>query len=100
MVTMVGIGVGTGGLIFTERGSGAVAVVRTRSRFITRGRQQQRGLFTLGLFFVNSLDILLTPASMIFSERRGAAVADTITIYYEGGGSSSGGLFTLGLFFC
>jgi hypothetical protein len=46
-------------------------MVRTRSRFITRGRQQQRRAIQIGsIFFLIHFDILLTPASMIFSERR------------------------------
>ncbi len=36
------------------------------------GRQQKRRAIHIGsIFFVNSLDILLTPPTMIFSERRG-----------------------------
>jgi hypothetical protein len=50
--------------------------VRTPSRFMTRGMAAAAAGYSRWVyFFVNSLDILLTPTSMIFSERRGAAVA-------------------------
>jgi hypothetical protein len=59
--------------------------VRTRSRLMTRGRQQQRRAIHVGsICFVNSLDTLLTPASMIFSERQSSGGADTIATYDEG----------------
>jgi hypothetical protein len=59
------------GLIFTERGG----VERRRwcghDRDLLRGGGSSAGDSLLGHFF-NSLDILLTPASMIFPERRGS----------------------------
>ena len=77
-------------MIFSERrGGAAVAAVRT-DRFTTRGGGSSgSGLFTLVFFFVNSLDILLTPRIHDFFRAQGGGSsgsgADTIMIYDEGG---------------
>jgi hypothetical protein len=73
-------------MIFSERRGGAAAAAGaarqspggadTIAIYDKGGRQQQRRAIHIGsIFFVNSLDILLTPPSMIFSERRGGAAA-------------------------
>jgi hypothetical protein len=60
-------------LLLSLRGYSSGAI---QSRRREGGRQQQRRAIHVGsIFFVNSLDILLTPPSMIFSERRGGAAA-------------------------